>query len=191
MMLSHEQVERRAFRILKDASVRRPPVDVHHIAATLGALVREEASGSDISGALFRDGDRVLIGVNVSHPRIRQRFTVAHELGHLCLHDGDVSIDHHYAVVTEGKMRMRPSALRSRISSEATDPREIEANRFAAALLMPLPFLESSLRGHQFPLGEEDIRGLAKTYEVSSQAMGFRLMNLGVPVDLGDAAAPS
>jgi len=74
--------------------------------------------------------------------------------------------------------------LRDQVSAQATDPKEIEANRFAAALLMPSSFLKASLRSYQAPLKQEDIEALAGKYEVSFQAMAFRLANLGVPIDV-------
>lgn len=186
-MLSPSQIERRARRLLRDVGIESAPVDVYRIAKTLGAVVREEASTTDISGALFREDNRVVIGVNASHAKIRKRFTVAHELGHLLLHDELVRIDHHYAVVTGDKLQLKATALRSQVSSEATDPREIEANRFAAALLMPITFLDEALHQRSFPLGAEMISRLASLFDVSTQAMTYRLLNTGVPLDLGDA----
>jgi Zn-dependent peptidase ImmA (M78 family) len=183
-MLSLGQIERRARQLLRDHRVGRAPVDVHALARKLGAVVREEASDSDISGALFREGDQAIIGVNASHPLIRKRFTVAHEIGHLVLHDEIARIDHHYPEVTGGT-RLRLTALRSKLSTEAVDPREIEANRFAAALLMPTDFLERRLKSHELPLTEDEIAELANLFKVSKQAMNYRLINLGIPLDIG------
>ena len=182
-MLSLGQIERRARQLLIDHQINEPSVDVHSLAMALGAVIKEEASDSDVSGALFREKDQVIIGVNSSHSQYRKRFTVAHELGHFLLHDDVVRIDHHYMEVAQ-KPGMRPIANRSQISSEAKDPREIEANRFAAALLMPADFLERDLRERRLPLSDKEIAQLAKTYEVSVQAMSFRLINLGIPVDV-------
>src|SRR3954470_4270018 len=70
---------------------------------------------------------RYIIGINSSHPETRKRFTIAHEMGHLVLHQLDqVHVDKQFLV-----------KLRDDISSQAIDPHEIEANAFAAALLMP------------------------------------------------------
>jgi Zn-dependent peptidase ImmA (M78 family) len=182
-MLSLGQIERRTAQLLKENRIDRPSVDVNAIAEALGATIREEASEGDVSGALFREQNMILIGVNSSHSRYRKRFTVAHELGHLILHDDIVRLDHHYLAVTQ-KPRLKPVARRSQLSSEARDPREIEANRFAAALLMPAEFLERSLRNRRLPLSDEEIAQFASQYEVSVQAMTFRLINLGIPVDV-------
>ena len=69
------------------------------------------------------------------------------------------------------------------MSSQAIDPHEIEANRFAAALLMPRHFLDRSLSRFCGPIVESDVDVLAQEYQVSTQAMLFRLLKLGVPLD--------
>ena len=181
-MLSFGTIERQAKQLLKANKIISPSVDVRSLARALGATIKEEASDSDVSGALFREHGNILIGVNSSHSETRKRFTIAHELGHLILHDDPVRIDHHYMEIGQ-RSRMKPVAQRNQISSEARDPREIEANRFAAALLMPTEFLERSLRGLRLPLTSKEIAELSNQYGVSTQAMVFRLINLGVPVD--------
>jgi Zn-dependent peptidase ImmA (M78 family) len=79
---------------------------------------------------------------------------------------------------------VRLAAFRNHVSSEAIDPKEIEANRFAAALLMPVPFLEKSLKARRLPLRESGIQELAREYGVSAQAMNYRLANLGIAIDM-------
>jgi Zn-dependent peptidase ImmA (M78 family) len=183
MMLSLASIERRARQLLKEHRINGPRVDVYALADRLGVTIREQGGESDISGALFRQGGQTVIGINSAHPPRRKRFTVAHELGHLVLHDDLVQVDRHYMVM-EGLSRLRPAALRDKLSGEARDPREIEANRFAAALLMPSDFVERSLRRYTLPLDESTIRKMADEFDVSLQAMNFRLTNLGAPLDL-------
>ncbi|MGH7751081.1 MAG: ImmA/IrrE family metallo-endopeptidase, partial [Candidatus Dormibacteria bacterium] len=62
------------------------PINVEYIAQRLNATVRYAKLGADLSGMLIRDGDRTIISVARSHAKVRQRFTIAHELGHLLLH---------------------------------------------------------------------------------------------------------
>ena len=46
-----------------------------------------ERFATDVSGTIVREpGGRVVLGVNTFHSKTRQRFTVAHELGHWKLH---------------------------------------------------------------------------------------------------------
>ena len=70
----------------------------------------------------------------------------------------------------------------------ATDREEVEANRFAAALLMPDHMVRSWIARESFQTAPELVERLAKSFGVSKVAVNFRLVNLGLiptPVDLG------
>ena len=138
----------------------------------MGALVRYVPFDGQMSGLLHRseNGNRVVIGVNSRHPTVRQRFSIAHELGHLALHEPAFQIDQHAFV-----------SFRNSKSSGASDPREIEANQFAAALLMPEALLTACVEQlGENPDVEDSIRRLAQRFDVSTQAMSIRLTSLGV-----------
>lgn len=168
-----EQIQSSTSRLLQLAGVNEPPVPVERIARLLGAQLRYVPFEGDLSGLLFQEQGRIIIGVNELHPKARQRFTIAHELGHLELHhQSELHIDHNYRIL-----------LRSERSSQAIDPEEIEANTFAAELLIPQAMLEKDI-GEQAIDYEDDemIRTLARRYKVSLQAMIFRLTNLGFTV---------
>ena len=182
-MRTETQIQRRALRILREVGIAAPPVSALKVARALGADVRPEFAEDGISGALYREEDRAVIGVNASHHSNRQRFTIAHEIGHLVLHEGAVFIDRAYNSALPGKEA--PAFLRDGLSSEAVDPIEIEANRFAACLLMPLSFLLNDLKGKPLPLTADTVDQLSKQYRVSVQAMTYRLANFDVPFDLG------
>jgi Zn-dependent peptidase ImmA (M78 family) len=126
----------------------------------------------DLSGFLFRDSSRKVIGVNTHHAPVRQNFTVAHELAHLLLHDQEqLHLDRAFPTVR----------LRDDVSSQGIDDAEKEANLFAAELLMPEAFLKRDLAGRSaIDLYDvEYIPELAKKYGVSVQALVFRLQYLG------------
>lgn len=78
-----------ASRLLQEGGIRIAPVPVDRLARRLGAQLRFEPSRAELVGLLWRDGGQVILGVNTLLPRTRQRFTIAHELGHLLLHPGD------------------------------------------------------------------------------------------------------
>jgi Zn-dependent peptidase ImmA (M78 family) len=144
------------------------------MAQQLGASVIEEGLDPDVSGLLYRHPGNVVIAVNNTHADVRKRFTVAHELGHLVLHQGrPVIVDH----VVRARIN-----LRDHRSSLATEREEIEANRFAANLLMPAELIHSCITNQlRRQLGEQHtIDALAQKFSVSSQAMEFRLANLGL-----------
>jgi Zn-dependent peptidase ImmA (M78 family) len=118
----------------------------------------------------MRDAGRghAVIGVNIAQHLNRQRFTIAHELGHLLLHSGDaVHVD----------------AIKHRddVSKKGTEIEEVESNLFAAELLMPAQFLKQDLDRLRTItlLDEEKVAKLARVYGVSSQAMAVRLAHLG------------
>lgn len=184
-MLSPRQIEQRVRELLDEHGVSRPPIRVDRLARALGATIREEPFDGDVSGALYRTGRKTVIGVNASNAEVRQRFTIAHEIGHLLLHeDTEVFVDRQFlGVVPTRGASTEPTFYRNAVSSHAVDPREIEANRFAAALLMPEHILEQDVKGKSLPLKADDLTALAGRYNVSQQAMVFRLMNLGIPVE--------
>jgi Zn-dependent peptidase ImmA (M78 family) len=106
---------------------------------------------------------------------------MAHELAHYSLKhkEGEDHLDRNFTVLR-----------RDENSSTGTDDQEIEANYFAACLLMPEGFLRRDVAqlakfNGESALGEPEIFSLAKKYEVSKAAMGYRLVNLGLidPVD--------
>lgn len=188
-MLKPSQIEDRVRDLLDEYGIQFEdrPIDVRKIATEKGALIKTSPHAGDMSGALYRsDGGKPIIAVNSRESRIRQRFTIAHELGHLCMHADPLHLDRtqNVGVIPSptGTPQTVPAMLRNRISKEAKDPREIEANRFAASLLMPVDFLVESLSERSLPLQDHDIEALRKEYKVSRQAMTFRLMNLGIPL---------
>jgi Zn-dependent peptidase ImmA (M78 family) len=157
-------------RLLRESKVERPPVPVEQIARARGATIRKGRVEPKVSGFLYRNAARghAIIGVNSAQHLNRQRFTIAHELGHLLLHSGDaVHVD----------------AIKHRddVSEKGTDIEEVESNLFAAELLMPAQFLRQDLDRLRTLnlLDEENVAKLADLYRVSSQAMAVRLAHLG------------
>lgn len=140
----------------------------------MAATIHLDDLDPEVSGLLYRRPNNTVIAVNRDHADTRRRFTIAHELGHLRLHEGRPLIVDHV-------VRVRINA-RDHRSSLATDREEIEANRFAAALLMPPDFVEAQVqRIIKRGLGENaTIDALARKFGVSSQAMEIRLTNLGM-----------
>lgn len=148
-----------------------PSIPVDRIAKALGIRLYIDALEGEISGFAYRAKDQMVIGVNTWHAPVRQRFTIAHELGHLLLHNFDLlHIDRGFTL-----------RLRSELSGQGTDEEEVEANRFAAELLMPESFLREDLEGLESIdlLDDECVSDLAKKYEVSKQALLIRLATLG------------
>jgi Zn-dependent peptidase ImmA (M78 family) len=140
-----------------------------------GLNLKTEASvlGDDISGLLVVENKRGAIGYNSTHARVRQRFTVAHEIGHYVMHVKNS---------TQSRLFIdRYVAFRDDESSVGNDWEEVEANAFGAALLMPARLVREEIKKRRLDLDDEDdLSDLAKRFHVSTSAMSYRLVNLGL-----------
>ncbi len=162
-----------AVRLLERFGITEPEVDPTDLAHKLGVVVVQQKLDGDVSGMLLRRGEEKVIGVNEDHVKARQRFTVAHELGHLILHRGRPLI-----LDTGTRVNFRDS-----VSSMATDREEVEANRFAAALLAPETMVRRAVRDISFTSADGLVGDLAKRFGMSATAMNYRLLNLGIISD--------
>jgi Zn-dependent peptidase ImmA (M78 family) len=173
MAIRRRKIKAAVETLLNENGVTEAPVPVSKIAQRRGARIHAGALEGDLSGFFFRDRSQVVIGVNTSHAPARQNFTIAHELGHLMLHDDVRShVDHEF----------RSVRLRNSVSSQGTDEAEQEANLFAATLLMPQEFIERDLASEKYANFADDddfIREMARDYGVSLQALSIRLKALG------------
>lgn len=166
--------EKTARQLLEQHGITKAPIPVEDVAQRAGTQVRYRKFDGSISGLLLRTDEGTVVGVHAQHARTRQRFTIAHELGHYLLHDGRPAIVEHLHRSARVNFRDGTSAL-------ATDREEIEANQFAAALLMPADIVDEEFAQLLGRHSEERIVALlARRFEVSTQAMRFRLMNLAL-----------
>jgi len=160
-----------AVRLLEKHGITSPPVDVEVIAKMEGIDVVFEDIEDDVSGFLVQSQGVAVIGVNRLHHRNRQRFTIAHEIGHHRLHPDRPTVN-----IDEMMVHFRNKNLDSPFN-----PEEFEANSFAAALLMPEEFIRRDLADQLIDIFDDaKVRQLARQYEVSAQALTIRLMNLGM-----------
>lgn len=150
------------------------PVDVNFLAKQESIFIREEALEDNVSGMLVIKDEQSIIVVNANHHPNRQRFTIAHELGHYFLHRKLSSVFFDESLLF----------FRDEKSAQGTKFQEIEANTFAAELLMPEKVLREKLS--QEPLDalddvEQSAFGeLAAELQVSCQALTIRLTRLGL-----------
>jgi IrrE N-terminal-like domain len=140
-----------------------PPVAIGRIANLLGIEVLSSALPSDISGQirLRPDDDVYEIKINISDPPVRQRFTVAHEIGHFLLHRSEIDGDG----ITDTIL------FRSKLS----DRKETEANKIAAMLLLPwTPVIEWAESVHNSNVGPALLQDIAAAWKVSALTAGYR-----------------
>lgn len=155
-------------KLLGEQGIFRAPIPVEQIATAKGIEIREATGVPSISGALITDSGRPVIAVNSSQHKNRQRFTIAHEFAHYHLSHPADHVDEDFTI-----------SWRDENSSTASNPNEIEANQFAAELLMPQDMILRDIVDASV-IDDSFIEKQAKKYQVSTQAMTFRLVNLGV-----------
>jgi Zn-dependent peptidase ImmA (M78 family) len=135
-----------------------------------GVPVGVLALDAGLAGAYLRRPRGALILLNGADPAPRLRFTLAHELGHHVL-------AHEQSVDTHAGLERPARAI------------EIQANRFAAELLAPVPAVVAWLAGRSSPaVGLDDVVELAARFGISAPAALFRLQAAGALEDRARAA---
>lgn len=163
---------REAARKVLDQFGSKIPVPIDAILKAHGIEVfADNEMAPTVSGILMIKKDRVGAMVNHTHPEARKRFTLAHELGHYLLHRRNTNLFVDEVAVL----------YRSGYSDTGTGRMEVEANVFAAELLMPEKVLREHLKSDpSVAQSDEAIRKLARRYDVSSAAMKYRLRQLKI-----------
>lgn len=160
------------------------PVNVDLLCDILGINIQEKefddnGDDYDIVGKIIFEGDRTSIILDRSQNKNsdRKRFTIAHELGHYFLH-------------REMTKEITDTVKTMNRTKSYWDNFEYQANDFAANLLMPRSYIfkESMALITQHKQHKRDekmpqiyfINALAYKFGVSTQAMTYRLKNLGI-----------
>jgi len=143
-----------ARKLLEKSDISNYPILIKEIANHVEGLSIDGREFEDgLSGASLCHNGKIFIAYNKDHSFIRNRFTVAHELGHALL--GHLVI-------------LSPIDLYSK------DYKELEANQFAAELLMPLQMLKQAVKKIK------TVDQLAKAFWVSKDAMSWRVIESGI-----------
>jgi Zn-dependent peptidase ImmA (M78 family) len=135
------------------------PVNLTTVARTLNIRVVRKKIKDGILGACKAEGSHrlVVLSPDIGHTG-RERFTFAHEIGHILMHHGI------------------HCCRKEDFYWHRTMNHEQMANRFAASLLMPQKAIEPVLRKKSVTLGlAED---LSETYGVSTLSMALRLVGM-------------
>lgn len=166
--MEHSVVERAASAALKTIATYWDedlyPVNPFEIARSMGAKVLRGNLPDDISGVIrLNDTGQIEMYVDTDESPRRQRFTAAHEVGHL--------VDR----IERNAIHEPFIDRRGALAAAGTDEQERFANAFAAVLLMPTPMLRSLVRKHGF--NTDDV---AKFFDVSPAAAELRMKNAGL-----------
>jgi Zn-dependent peptidase ImmA (M78 family) len=128
----------------------------------------------NLSGAILylKEIDKFIIIINSTKAKTRQYFTIAHELGHFYLHKDLIKKDEGFI---DGENTLDNSAILFRDDQATSNEIEREANRFAAALIMPERLVKNAWRELR------NVDKCADVFGVSVLAMSIRLEKLGIP----------
>ena len=133
-------------RILQAEPNLSVPVPIQELCARLGILGIEDFDTDEFDGGLVTDANRskgTILAKRAGEPR--RRFTIAHELGHFLM-------AHHVPDEPSRFLCRKPDLLR--LTAKAGDQRErreVEANRFAALVLMPPHLLRAAMTAFREP----------------------------------------
>lgn len=134
------------------------PVSLDKIVNHFGLTVEfGEFASANISGAYRKSDKRIFVSQDDQY--YRQAFTIAHELGHFFLHEDK-----------EDEVFLRQFSIEP---DAETDEVEVEANKFAAALLMPRELVEQYWPRHS-------ANDIAARFGISPSAATWRLRTLGM-----------
>jgi Zn-dependent peptidase ImmA (M78 family) len=145
--------------IMKEIGSLELPIDITKIIRNYGIEQRLCELPDNEAGAIIISEDFSAMLINQKDNLKRQRFTAAHELGHF--------ISYRYRGETGTRIDRR-----NLDSSSGKDIEEIFANKFAAAILMPITMVKKALNI------TEDIIKLAILFNVSAEAMENRIKNI-------------
>lgn len=166
MRRSNREIEQIVENICKKYNVNILDVDPVKLADQLSIVVQSvEFKDPNISGMLSHEGDRYTISVNMYDSYERKRFTVAHELGHYIL----------------GHLKETDADLEIFRKGITGDEKEVEANKFAAALLVNSGYLKVMYEVSKIVHKDyvDIVNKLAEKFHVSRQTMHYRLKSIG------------
>ncbi len=157
--------------IRKKFNANELPINLDALAEKAGIQIKYGEFEDKTSGFAYQKATTKYIGVNASEPDVRQRFTIAHELGHIFMHRQDpLSYDPIVELIH----------FRDGLSSTGESKKEREANAFAAELLMPEVAVRKEIKEMQgIDLHDTGAVGrLADKFGVSHAAITVRLASL-------------
>lgn len=161
---------KKARKILKEFGVTAPPVAVRDIIEGHGLRIEEVEREDAYNGELIPE--HRCIRLNTQKPKTRQRFTLAHELGHWVLYHRQRMIEDENLPLEADAETLDETDFDDQATQKARDD---EADTFAAELLMPTQWVRVDWKSRR-----PDVRLLAERYEVSEEAMWYQVMGLGL-----------
>lgn len=154
---ARQVLDRQTTRLLKLTETSGPPVPVEAIASALPRIVVKRAPDLPSSGRAQWNGHAWVLLVDSAEPKVRQRYSLAHELAHVVWHP------------------LSATVLPDTPRIDAEERIEQACEYFAACLLMPRLWMKRAY----FDEGIQDVPSLSRLFGVSWVAMRIRLEQLG------------
>lgn len=162
MKANYSYARQMAKKVIKQYNLTEVPINLRKLFEGLGLEYVEINDSEDIDGGIIEiDGNPKVAVVNKAKPIARQRFTLAHELGHIFLchknrdvYDPEATRDQEVEDFLQGK-----------------PPKESEADAFAAELLISYEHLK------KYESDINDVAKLVNIFKVSRQAMTYAIVN--------------
>ena len=180
-MIPFEKIAAKAESLRERANALSIPINLERMLSYLRVEIDERPLEDEFSGVLISGKKPAVVVVNSLHSQTRRRFTVAHELGHYVLHSRKK--DGLPVFIDKTEVYFRSNAH----DQENYDSiKEMEANAFAAEILMPKQLLKEYIKENDLDISKKlGIQALAQEFEVSQQAMEYRLRNTGLIIQMG------
>lgn len=184
MMISYRSINSKTKALLKQHGKYEIAIDVFALVEDMGIELIFEPLPDGTSGLISIDENNTKIVVNENHHPNRQRFTAAHEIGHYELHRNlrSMFLDGSFSKgISEKNSNNKKTFHRDGKSHTGDNEVEVEANRYAAALIMPEELVFQEIKMLSIDLADEfDVKRLAQKFKVSEQAMTHRVGSLGI-----------
>lgn len=152
--INKQRIRSQALKLIKATNQTTFPINLNMIVKYLGiyAVSTEKAGKLNLKVSAFIDINSKILVYNSNDSVVRQRFSVAHEIGHFVLNHKGVN---------------------ESFNINSSTPIEKEANIFAGEILIPYPEIKADLKAAtNFDL-------LSEKYQVSKEALGWRIESCG------------
>jgi Zn-dependent peptidase ImmA (M78 family) len=151
-----------AQKVIKDHKLTEVPTNLNKLFQTLRLKYIELNDPEGIDGAIIEiENNPAIAYLNIAKPIPRQRFTLAHELGHIFLKHSKRDLYDAEEVREMGE----------KLTDQSKPPKEKEADAFASELLVP----HDKLKKYEADI--KNIDKLAAIFHVSKDAMTIAVMN--------------
>lgn len=156
-------------RILKELGVNEPQdINLQRLYEQCNLTLEYSSDMSADAEIMIAPNHHGIITINQDQHPVRQRFSIAHELGHWHLHKNQAMF----------VCDTNHGSSRSFFEEQTGKNKERQADRFAADLLMP-PYMLKPMVKKQSRIDFCAIKQLSKTFQTSISATAIQIVNIG------------